>query len=590
MDAKGLLGRGYFPDNLPLAFSSASFAAVHASLSQADGKHLQKEWTEACTVNLARPGGLRRRLSIVNPFKQRFLSIACAREWATLSAQLAKSEITVTRPVSSDSNASGQRGIRYLHYELPRGDWAASRSAILGGTRFTLQADISNFYGSIYTHAIDWALNTKAVAKTNIGGRFKSLGAELDELVRNGQDGQTKGIPVGPDTSHLLAEVLLSELDYQLQARHPAVASRGIRYVDDFDFAARSYSEAEGILHTWDSILSSFELNLNPLKTRIVEGALPPEPTWKIQLRQQALREETEVKLANDLRSLFSLAIAASAAVPGTPALSYAVRMVSDVPAVGQAWTELQNLVLGAITMEPSSLVHVYRLIAGAAWRGQTADRTRFSDVLNEFCAHHAPLEHGSEVTWALYIIHRLGLKVDSETAKAILEMKDNCSIILLRDLDSKKQIEGSPLDWTGPIRRAEDPLAPKRSDWLLAYEFARQGWASDASFRGLAHWNELLEAQVAFYESPPMLQAARRGTSVGSRGGATKSHSEERAEPSEKGTEESGTKTANTPIRDSPDHVEGADEEAAYDVDGSDEEDDLDEIEFMSFRGSDRY
>lgn len=579
MDATQLLERGYLPEALPLAFTSASFASVSANLTHADDSTVQKQWSEVVTVNVARPGGLRRRMGIVNPFKQRLLSAECANEWASLSSHLEKSHISVTRPHPLLSRGPNDRGVRYLQYELPRGDRAASRSALLGGTRYTLQADISNFYGSVYTHAIDWALTTKPIAKANFRSKVSSLGSRLDTLVRNGQDGQTKGIPVGPDTSHLLAEVLLCELDMKLEAEHPQVKSRGLRFVDDFDFAARTYSEAEAVLRSWDSILAGFEFALNPLKTRIIEGAVAPEPAWKIQLRQHPLRLERERELANDLRSLFSLAIATSTGAPGTPALTYAVRRVAQLATSGQAWAELQNLLLGAITIEPSCLPRVYELMALALRRGQQANLARFEEVLNEVAAHHAPLEHGSEVTWALYMLHRLGLKVDSVAAEAVVKMEDNCSLILLRDLEVANRVTTSLLDWSAVIARVEDSNAPNGSDWLLAFEFARNCWANPASFVAMPHWNELIQLGVEFYESPPLLTASSTGKApAGPAEGQATESKVEAPDPDDGEGLEAGHDSEVLPAEDS-------------DKDDDDSEDgDLDEVELLSFRGADRY
>jgi hypothetical protein len=62
-----------------------------------------------------------------------------------------------------------------------------------------LAADISEFYHSIYTHSISWALHTKLFAKSN--QKAKVVGNLLDKATQNGQHGQTVGIPIGPDTS-----------------------------------------------------------------------------------------------------------------------------------------------------------------------------------------------------------------------------------------------------------------------------------------------------------------------------------------------------------------------------------------------------
>jgi hypothetical protein len=89
---------------------------------------------------------------------------------------------------------------------------ARSRTA----SRYLLATDLSQFYPSIYTHSIPWALHTKSVAKAKPND-YSLLGNVLDLAMRNGQDKQTIGIPIGPDTSLVIAEAILSSVDVQLK-------------------------------------------------------------------------------------------------------------------------------------------------------------------------------------------------------------------------------------------------------------------------------------------------------------------------------------------------------------------------------------
>src|SRR6185312_11663464 len=74
------------------------------------------------------------------------------------------------------------------------------RVEIRAGRRFVVRADVTRFYQSIYTHSVSWALHGKETAKKKM--KDKGLvGNVLDEVLRSGQDGQTIGIPTGPDTS-----------------------------------------------------------------------------------------------------------------------------------------------------------------------------------------------------------------------------------------------------------------------------------------------------------------------------------------------------------------------------------------------------
>ena len=93
--------------------------------------------------------------------------------------------------------------------------------------RFILRTDIARFYPSIYTHVIPWAFHGKEQAKAN---RTEGLGNELDRLVRTAQDGQTMGIPVGPDTSLVIAEAVAASLDADLSQ----FRLQGFRFMDDY--------------------------------------------------------------------------------------------------------------------------------------------------------------------------------------------------------------------------------------------------------------------------------------------------------------------------------------------------------------------
>jgi hypothetical protein len=84
----------------------------------------------------------------------------------------------------------------------------------------------------LYTHAIPWALHTKPVAKAN---RNKTDGDKIDKAVRNCSSGQTVGIPIGPDTSFVVAEIVLAAVDGLLRTKLPAL--RGFRYLDDYEAA-----------------------------------------------------------------------------------------------------------------------------------------------------------------------------------------------------------------------------------------------------------------------------------------------------------------------------------------------------------------
>jgi len=95
---------------------------------------------------------------------------------------------------------------------------------------------------------------------------FTLLGNLLDLAIRNGQDKQTIGIPIGPDTSLAVAEIILSSIDNKLGS---VVTKREFRYIDDIGCGFKSISEAEDALANLQRCLGDLQLQLNPKKTKI---------------------------------------------------------------------------------------------------------------------------------------------------------------------------------------------------------------------------------------------------------------------------------------------------------------------------------
>jgi hypothetical protein len=226
------LAKGYLPQELPPCFSSTDFANKASSLTlPSAGK-----WSYPAKFSLTRAGGLRRSAEIPNPFSQYFLAEECSAHWPQLQRLSAQSPISLSRPV---------RGLaaRSLSYKRPIAEWGRELVARMPGGRLTLRTDISQFYPSIYTHAVDWAIRVKKKAKLDIHGA--GLGPNLDKLLRNSRGRQTIGLSVGPDTSWLIAEVVLARIDAELAKRHPAVSKRCARFGDDMTFYAATHDGAQ---------------------------------------------------------------------------------------------------------------------------------------------------------------------------------------------------------------------------------------------------------------------------------------------------------------------------------------------------------
>ena len=89
--------------------------------------------------------------------------------------------------------------------------------------RYMFVTDITNCYGSIYTHTVAWALLGKERAKSERSNKGL-LGNKIDRYLQGMQYGQTNGIPQGSVLSDFIAEIVLAYSDKELEKKLSANA------------------------------------------------------------------------------------------------------------------------------------------------------------------------------------------------------------------------------------------------------------------------------------------------------------------------------------------------------------------------------
>jgi hypothetical protein len=122
-----------------------------------------------------------------------------------------------------------------------------------------LIADIADFYNQIYSHRVQSALeiaNVTPVRARNVEQFLLSLTAK-----------QSRGVPVGPSASILLAEAVLTDVDnFLLRLGVPFT-----RFVDDFRIFCLSRRQAVRVYHDLvEYVYTSHRLIFEPGKSRII--------------------------------------------------------------------------------------------------------------------------------------------------------------------------------------------------------------------------------------------------------------------------------------------------------------------------------
>jgi hypothetical protein len=130
--------------------------------------------------------------------------------------------------------------------------------------------DIGNCFGSIYTHAMPWAVKDIHHAKQNV--RASSFESNFDRLMQRMNFNETNGICIGPEVSRIFAEIILQRVDQNILALATKLKLQNKvhyecrRYVDDYLVFAQNAEIAHAIQNIVAECLSEFHLHLNEQK------------------------------------------------------------------------------------------------------------------------------------------------------------------------------------------------------------------------------------------------------------------------------------------------------------------------------------
>lgn len=329
--------------------------------------------------------------------------------------------------------------------------------------------------------------------------RLSLLGNVLDLAIRNGQDKQTIGIPIGPDTSLVIAEAILTSVDVQLSG---TITKRGFRYIDDIACGFQTIAEAEETLGRLQHLIGDLQLQLNPRKTRIVELPAELEASWVPHLRSFAFRSSTVGVQQTDLLSYFGRAFELAANQREEAILRYSVQRMRSISIFEKNWSLYESLLLQCLSIEPGTAPAVI----GELYKYHLCmplDRIRITESLQQLIVDHAPLHHGSEVVWALWGAICLGYKLDAEIVEKSLLTADPCVSLCALHVIAKGLFTG-PVDVSTLEALMHDEELTD-TQWLLAYEANIKGWLPNKAGHDFVtahkHFGPMKAAGVSFYD-----------------------------------------------------------------------------------------
>ncbi|NLE90491.1 MAG: RNA-directed DNA polymerase [Dehalococcoidales bacterium] len=152
-----------------------------------------------------------------------------------------------------------------------------------------LHTDVTNCYGSLYTHSIAWAIHGFDEAKKHKND-MSYLGNLIDAYIKAGRYGQTNGISQGSVLMDFIAEIVLGYVDSLINEELVGQTDfRILRYRDDYRIFANNDERCERILKVISEKLLFVGMKLGNSKTNlcrnVVEGAIKADKLAGISLQ-----------------------------------------------------------------------------------------------------------------------------------------------------------------------------------------------------------------------------------------------------------------------------------------------------------------
>lgn len=483
-----LLERGFYPSELPPTYGTRNFASAIGALAPASNYVGSTTSFDGATFR-----GPLRTFGVVNPVSYFLLSDFIADNWSNIKSIYALSSCSGMRPTFPPSTTQGRAiGTATLATKRKRQRHLASVYPVI------LNVDINRFYGSVYTHSIPWAVLGKEDAKARY--RARTLGGHwsdtLDKLVRGCNQAQTIGIPIGPDTSRLLSEIVLSRIDAELTQAGSGLSSSQIYHaIDDYQFGVLSSHEAEDAETRFVRVISRYGLRLNDFKTSVQHG-LSFAPS-NFQRSFDTLRGHDDNFVEQFFEVLYSLVKSHQDANVIGYALKRFARVLAARPQQALVQEYLQRLLYAA----PHQARFVLPLLLGIYQRdGATTDTNRIIKWGVDVCARRNDV---GNLLWFLYSAIFLRLRMGAALSAQCLAMSNELVDVVLLHGRSEGLFSVEIAKLRSRYRSAEF----SSSAWLPLYEVERRAWDVSPSFTKIGtgddpggHYQTLRANAVEFY------------------------------------------------------------------------------------------
>jgi hypothetical protein len=462
------LRKGYFPENLPPAFSSGLLADYFLEYGTTSNLSRSRQPVRAATYNASKRGMTRRVFSAVHPVTAYDSARFINTHWDVISTFFQGNPHSLSIPESVEG--------------VDRALVIKSHSAVeeeklkrLARYRFVACTDVARYFHSIYTHALPWAFHGKGAAKADTDpNSSRVFFNKADQIVRCGQDNQTIGLPIGPDSSRVFAEIVGTAIDLRFHERTDGLDCAMIRHVDDVWIGANTHADAEQALWRYREAIREFELDINENKTRILSDRFRFTDDWPLELTEKLEFAAESARPAERLRAVFEHGFSMAVRNSDDAILKFLIRRLDQHKLTHEHWKTVEPFLKRTAVHFGHVIDYVARVIVWRHLSREDLDTDSWSPILLNLLRHHGRLGNDSEVCWTIYACIHLRIRIDEATARDIIRNCGALSLCALLNCVVLSLVDVAAVTAGAERLQGEDAKGPL---WPVILEWHARGW-----------------------------------------------------------------------------------------------------------------
>lgn len=460
---KKLLEHGLFSEKISTIFSSEAFGKW---IADAKYNGYKKRAFSTVTFHLTRNNNVPRIIEIPHPISYYKLCKEIHECWIYIINRIGElDDYTERSMIIPKPNNLNERLFSMVSYENRNNE----KLLILDKSfqaKYYVQADIANYYPSIYSHSIPWALVGHQEAKDNRNDEEKWYN-KLDIAIRAMQRNETTGIAIGPDTSSVISELILSRIDLKMKDY------KYIRYIDDYKCYCDSKEEADTFLRRLSKELERYHLRLNPKKTTIKELPYGLNQNWVRELKSFSIKflnlKTLTKNQINTVSEFIDLALSLSREYPGESPIRYAVKILSKKE-FGD--TDIYAFVVMYLSRVCYIFPYFIDLFYDILKKNSPEDQIIeiVNKEINSILLEHLKYSRSDVSLWGIYISLKYKLKIDNFEQYSIDLIKDRDCLPVLLSYYYSKEVN---LDLTKYLNLIDEIIVEKIEDewWIYIYQ-----------------------------------------------------------------------------------------------------------------------